>query len=415
MNESRPEAHSGVRPAKVAVGPLPRAYAALVFAYASVVAGVTLPTPLYVTFQDNWSLSNTAVTSLYALYPVGVLVVLLMAGHWGDLLGRRRVLRLAVVLSGASAIVFLLTNSPWGVAAARVLTGLASGCAVNAANGLMLELAPPASRRRASIASTLVNQVGIGCGALLSSVLVQYAWSPTRLPFAVHLVLLVASLAALGQLPESEGAAPKSTECPARFVRLRLPATGRVTYAAMCLAAFAAFALCGLLAALSPAIMRAELATTNVVLSGAGVAAIFLVSGLSQVLWARCDDTAAFMVGAVGMVLSLGLLAAAVAEPSVPLFMVATAAGGASVGALFMSTLSRVNLASTDEERGRVTATYFFVTFLGLVLPVILTGVVADAIGLGSATALFAGVVGGVIITATALTVLPPNASERES
>nr|MCW2729023.1 ymfD [Aeromicrobium sp.] len=87
-----------VSPRAAALDPV-RQCALVVVVYAVVVAGVTLPTPLYVTYQERWALTNLAVTLLYALYPAGVLVVVLLAGHWSDRVGRRAVVAIALTCS----------------------------------------------------------------------------------------------------------------------------------------------------------------------------------------------------------------------------------------------------------------------------------------------------------------------------
>jgi MFS family permease len=311
------------------------------------------------------------------------------------------VLRLGLACSALSAGAFLIAASPWVVAAARVLTGLASGFVVAASNALLVELAPPDRRRAASVGSTVLNQLGLGAGALVAALLANYAWSPTRLVFALHLALCLAGIGA--SLAIRETAATPSRRAALRLQRLAVPTGRRRAFWSASLMAFAAFALCGLLAALAPAIVNAALGTSSVLAAGGSVALVFLASAASQYFWARRSDATCLIAGAALLVVSLATIVPALAAGSTAAFLSAVAVGGSAVGALFMGTLSLVNAAAEDDRRGQITATYFTVTFAGLILPVLVTGIAADRLSTARAVGIFALVVGAVILAAAVL------------
>src|ERR1700728_1480891 len=54
--------------------------------------GTTLPTPLYVIYQDRWHFSAAIVTVTFAVYAAAVIATLLLAGRSSDLAGRKPVL-----------------------------------------------------------------------------------------------------------------------------------------------------------------------------------------------------------------------------------------------------------------------------------------------------------------------------------
>jgi MFS family permease len=70
--------------------------------------------------RDHFSLFM--VTVAFAVYAVGVIVALVLAGHVSDLYGRRRMLLPAVCISIVSAIVFLAFKALPGLLAARPLS-----------------------------------------------------------------------------------------------------------------------------------------------------------------------------------------------------------------------------------------------------------------------------------------------------
>src|ERR1700735_575713 len=70
--------------------------------------GTTLPTPLYGIYQGQWHFSAAIVTVTFAVYAVGVLATLLLAGRSSDQAGRNPVLAVALGQSGLSTIVCIL-------------------------------------------------------------------------------------------------------------------------------------------------------------------------------------------------------------------------------------------------------------------------------------------------------------------
>src|ERR1700748_184516 len=68
------------------------------------------PTPLYSIYAAQWHFSALAVTEVYAVYAICVLVALLLAGGLSDLIGRRPVLVSALVGLVGAEVVFMLAG-----------------------------------------------------------------------------------------------------------------------------------------------------------------------------------------------------------------------------------------------------------------------------------------------------------------
>lgn len=368
-----------------------RACAKGVLVYVVVLLGVTLPTPLYVRFQERWELSNGDITALYALYPAGVLLVLLVAAHWPSTLGGRRTLGIAIAFSSASSGVLLLATAPWMIAVGRLATGLSSGFAVGAANQLLTALAPAWRVRSASVLSSTFNQVGLGLGALLAGVLVQYAPWPMRLTFGFHLIALAVAAVVLWSVPEPTRRSHQRVGL--RLQKLRLPTHHRREFWAAALAAFAAFALCGLLASLAPSIARHELHADNALYASGAVGVVFAVSGASQAWWVRLRDSTGLVLGSVMLLVSESMLTVGLLVRSTPLLVIGVLLSGAAVGALFMCSLALVNHMVDNSERAGATGAYFAITFSGLIVPVVSTGVLTDHFSQMQAVLSFDGVV----------------------
>ena len=368
--------------------PVPRnvAFWFVVALYVVVLSGITLPTPLYVIYQSRWDLSNSTITLLFATYPVAVLFVLVLAGHWSDAIGRRPVLVAAIAASVVSSAIFLVAQNYYALFLARAVSGIASGLVVGTANAALIELASATRHRWASLVSTVTNQFGLGLGALVAGVLAEFVPGPTHVVFAAHLACLGAAAVCLLFVPETV----RAREFHSVKQRLRLPRSGRAEFVAAAGAAFSAFALCGLLAALAPTFVRTGLSNQSYAAGGAVVFLIFAASAMSQPVWFYLPEVPAMIIGLTLFVTGLSLITFGLWRSSTIVFLSGILVGGAAVGAVFMGSLAVVNAHAGVDERSQVTSSYFAVAFSGLVLPVIGAGWAADRFGPTEAALIFA-------------------------
>ena len=142
----------------------------------------TVPTPLYPLYQRADGFSALTVTVIFAVYAVGVIISLLLAGHVSDWLGRRRVLLPALALEAAAAVLFLTWPALPGLILARFLTGLGVGMVTATATAYLLELhrghRPAAPGTRFEIVSAAANLGGLGTGTLVAGALAQFVRLP---------------------------------------------------------------------------------------------------------------------------------------------------------------------------------------------------------------------------------------------
>src|ERR1700745_1329727 len=101
-----------------------RGFWAVSFAFLAVMAMGTVPSPLYGLYRARDHFSLFMITVAFAVYAVGVVVALLLAGHLSDLYGRRGLLLPAVCISVVSEIVFLASKSLASLLIARFINGI---------------------------------------------------------------------------------------------------------------------------------------------------------------------------------------------------------------------------------------------------------------------------------------------------
>lgn len=150
----------------------------------------------------EFKLSATDMTWVITASTIGMAVGAMTLGTFGDRIGRKRTILVALALFGAFSLAGAFAATAWQVVALRFLIGLGMGGATPALLALTAEFSP---RRRRGFLMTLVL-LGLPGGAMIGG-LVAAAWLPAvgwRGIFLIGGALPVVLLAAvIALLPES--------------------------------------------------------------------------------------------------------------------------------------------------------------------------------------------------------------------
>jgi MFS family permease len=360
--------------------------------------GTTLPTPLYGLYREQIGFSELIVTVVFAVYAIGVIAALLLAGGLSDVVGRRPVLLGALGLAALSAVCFLFQDGLPLLFTGRVLSGFSAGLLSGTGTAAVLELAPAGRGARAGLAATAANMGGLGLGPLLAGTLAQYAPWPLRLPFLTHLALLAFAVAVTSLLPETvhhSGARP-----PLRPQGMVVPAQVRAVFAPAALAAFAGFSLLGLFTAVAPAFLTQTLGVHSLAVSGAVVFCVFCASACGQVLMGRIGARSALPVGCLLLVAGLLVVGASLWLASLPVLLIGAVSGGTGQGLAFRAGLTVVSTVAPNTHRGATISAFFVIAYAGISVPVIGIGALAVTLGLRNAGLVFTGCV--MLLAATA-------------
>ncbi|MFE0627556.1 MFS transporter [Streptomyces sp. NPDC058864] len=364
------------------------AYVAAAGVFAVGMAGTTLPTPLYGLYREQIGFSELVVTVVFAVYAIGVIAALLVAGDFSDVLGRRPVLLAALGLSLLSAVCFLLQDGLPLLFAGRLLSGFSAGLLSGAATAAVLELAPPELRARAGLAATAANMGGLGCGPLLSGILAQYAPWPLRLPFLAHIALLLAAFAVTRALPET--VTLRSPRPPLRPQGMVVPPRTRAAFVPAGLAAFAGFSMLGLFTAVAPSFLALTLGERNLAVIGLVVFSVFCASTAGQMLMGRLGVRRALPAGCLALTAGMAVVAASLVVESLPVLVVGALVGGLGQGMSFRAGLTGVSAVAPEEHRGATISAFFVVAYVGISVPVVGVGALTLALGLRDAGVAFA-------------------------
>lgn len=384
---------------------------AVAFSFLAVSAFSSAPSALYGLYAERDHLSSLTITVVYAVYAVGIVITLVLAGHVSDWYGRRSVLLPALGIAALAAVVFLVWRSLPGLLVARVLTGFALGITVATATAFIADLdagSEGVATTRAGIVSTVANVGGLGLGPLIAGVLARYEPHALTLPFIVFLASLLCAVALVALAPEGHaGIDPRPRYRPQRLVK---PADGQPQFIAAITGAFAAFAVGGLFAGLTGTFLTALVHHSSPALIGL---AIFLSYGAGVAVQTTTTGWPAHRLLAagippviVGLVLLVG--SAWTTPPSLTLFLLSSAIAGAGIGAMIRACLTIVISSAAPEDRARAVATVFTAGYAGVSIPVIGVGIVLQHLSPRLTLLIFALAVGLGILASARILVRPP-------
>jgi MFS family permease len=356
-----------------------RAYAAISVLFVSVMMATTEPTPLYAYWERSYRFGAIVTTLVFATYAVGVIAALLFAGRDSDVDGRRPVLLACAGLSALSSILFLLADGLPVLFAARLISGLSAGLVSPTATATLVDLAGTVPLW-SKVVPGVVNLLGLGLGPVLGGVLAESAAHPTRLPFEVHLgVLIVAVIFALGLAYRDRRVRASPVMIVSR-PSLGLPGAGRGTFVAAALGGFTTFALLGLFTSLVPTFLEKVIGQHHPWVIGASVSLLFGAAVLTQLAIRGRPAGVAIELGLAVLIAGLAVLAASLDVASYPLFLAGTVICGSAVGAAFSGGLATALNVAAPGERGRVSSLFYLIAYVGITIPVIGAGIgVAEA------------------------------------
>jgi MFS family permease len=365
-------------------------------------AGGTLPIPLYVLYERQMGFGPLGVTVVFAAYVIGTLSALVAFGDLSDHIGRRKVLAVAVGCAAVSSALFLAADGIGLLIVARIVSGLAAGFATGTATAALAELQPRGDRQAAAVVASGSNMAGLGLGPLVAGIFAAYVAMPTRSVFWAYLGVCALALAAVAVIPET-------VRNPDRAIRIRprlgVPPGMRAVMTGACLGVFAAFSILGSFSSLVPTFLHGILGVRNLALIGATSFLIFSTAAISQAASARLPARRSVTAGLPLMLVCLAGLESALFAKALWLFLAGTIVGGIGVGLVFRGGLSELNRLAEPRHRAAVVSTFFAAAYVGLGLPAVLTGLISQLISTVDASAWTSGL-SAVIVVAAIIVVL---------
>ena len=134
-------------------------------------------------YQAEFGFSAITLTVIFAVYVFALMASLLTVGRLSDYVGRRALVAGALAVEAVAMTLFLGADGVGWLVIARIVQGLATGAGIGVLGAYLLDLQPSDGSRLGSLANTAAPTLGLGLGAIVTGLLVQYAPHPTRLIF----------------------------------------------------------------------------------------------------------------------------------------------------------------------------------------------------------------------------------------
>ena len=374
-------------------------------------ASVT-PSPIYHLYAQRWHFGSITLTLVYATYAFGVLAALLLVGRVSDEVGRRPVLLVALGALALSSILFRVAGSPAWLFVARAIQGVATGAAISTASATLLDLHPRRDPAAVALANGAASATGIALGILIASSLVQLGDAPRVLPYVVLFTLF--ALAFVGVLLMRE---PIHSTGSFRFTAERpfVPASARRPFVLASLAVLSSWSIGGLFFSLGPELGARLFETTNVVVAGAGIAALAGSAAVAQILFGRAPAWIGASAGSVALAVGTLTIVAATATNSSVAYLTGSIVAGIGFGIAFLGGLRTLVAAIPPQHRAAVLSAFYIVAYASLSVPAVLAGVVVTRVSLDTTFEIFgsAAVIVALVVAVEAWRTRP--APQREA
>jgi len=338
------------------------------------------PSPLYIVYQQKWGFSAIVLTGVFAVYALGLLIALIVAGSLSDHLGRRPTLLLALAIQIAGMLLFAEADGVGWLFAARTLQGFATGVATASISAALIDLQPPHKQRLGPLLAASAPMTGLAAGALGSGLLVEYEPDPTHL---VYWVLIAGfALAALAALAIPETVERRPTWAQSLRPTVGVPSSLRADFLATIPCMTATWALGGLILSLGPSLTAKVLGDASHV---AGGLSIFIMAGVSSATSVVLRDTHARLAargGLSALIVGVVIVLLALHERSTPLFLVGTGVAGLGFGPAFAGAFRAITSRAPVDQRAELVAAVYVASYLAYSLPALAAGIAVTQFGL---------------------------------
>jgi predicted MFS family arabinose efflux permease len=358
------------------------------------------PAMTYGLYAREWHLTHTVTAGIFAVYPIGVVVMLVGLGGISDQIGRRATMLAGLLASLVGALLFAVAPDVWWIFAGRALMGIGVGLAASPSTAAILEFTSPERANSAASVTMGAQAIGFASALLLGGALTEYGPWPTRLCFWVLALFLIVLLVGTWLLPRHT---PGGTGGDWRSRMPSVPKPTRRVFAVSSTAMVAAYAFGVLVLSLGGQVEHDLIGSPNAFLNGAILSLFPITMGAIGIVARRLSSRLALIVGALISAAGMVLLVLAVSLRDLMIYLLATAAAGGAYSLLFVGGLQVLSAAAPERHRGGTLAALYLLSYLSMGALALALGAIATARGLSFAVDLGAA---AIILTNIATLVL---------
>jgi MFS family permease len=343
-----------------------------------VLCAASAPSPLYGVYQRLWGFPAFTLTAIYGVFAIAGLTTLLTSGRLSDHIGRRPVVLAALVVEIAGMLAFIAASDVSLLFVGRILTGLATGAALGTISAWLLDLQPESSL--GSLMGGVAALLGLGVGAVLSGILVEFAPDPLHLVFWVLAAVYAVSAVVVFAIPDPNPRRPgwRSSLRPAFAV----PAPARPMFVAGAPSLVGTFALTGLYLSLGPSLAVLVLQTDSRAVGGLVILALTGTGAASAVALSRANPAVVLVRAPVLLIGGVGVSLLGVWAGSIAVLVAGSVIAGIGLGPAFSAFLRTVAPLAAPEHRGGLLSATYVLIYLSFSVPAMIAGVAVTVFGL---------------------------------
>jgi predicted MFS family arabinose efflux permease len=354
------------------------------------------PAMTYRLYAEQWHLTPTVTTAIFAVYPIVVVAVLIGLGDLSDQIGRRAAMLLGLGASLIGTFLFAVAPNVLWLFAGRAFAGIGVGLTAGTSTAAMVDFSAEGQSKLAASVTTAAQAFGFTGALVLGGALTQYAPWPTRLGFWVLFALTALLFVATWFLPRRLGGLGESRRWRPKSPSIRLPSIPaglRWSFAVAATAVTTAYTHGVLILSLGGQVGHDLVNSSNALVNGAALCLFAITSGVVGIAARGLRPRPAMLLGAIASVASMGLLALSVAWQALSIFLASTAIAGIGYSLLVLGGLALLGGAVPAKHRGGVLSALYLFAYLSMGIVALGLGVVATERGLGLAVDLGAAAI----------------------
>jgi len=356
------------------------------------------PSTTYPLYEAQWHVTAAVTTTIFAVYPLTLVIVLLIFGDLADHIGRRAAILLGLAALLVGTILFAVAPNIAVVFIGRAFMGIGVGLALSPASAAVLEFSKPGRERSAGSVTTAATALGLALATLIGGALIQYAPFPLHLDFWVLVIAIAAVGIGVWFLPrhtrdESRG--------PWRPRGVTVAPGIRLLYVVATLAVGVAYMFGSVFLALGAQIAEQITATHNVFVVGAILALMSAVIGITAIATRALRPQVSIAIGSVVTLIAFGFLLDSAFSGSLAVFMVTTLVSGAAYALMFAGGLGLISQNAPAHHRAGTISAVYLVAYILQGAAAITLGLIATGDSLRVALE-----IGAVVISAFAIAAL---------
>lgn len=332
-----------------------------------------MATPLLELWRGEIGFSSGTLVLIFVAYLGGLVPAFLFTPALAQKFGQKKILIAAIASGIISCGFYVLGGAVWILLIARILTGLCSGGLMVLGTVQLKLLAQEEEKAKATFFGTFGIAIGLAAGPLIAGVVAEWLPGPLRTVYIIEALLLLASLTIILTLTETQTGKPKNwlpigsiDRKAVRTVLAGLGAFGPGMTAA------------SIVLSLAPTILLGMAGLAGPLAAGLFAGGMYLVSPIAQSLFGARQPLAVLRQAIVVIVISMGVLIAALWLGNLWVLAISAVLIGAGQGLSSLGAMGLVHQRAAADQVASATSLLSLGVYISATFVPLLGGILLD-------------------------------------